>query len=53
VRTPILEIFEEDMYEILDVKGKIVVDVGAYIGDSAIYFALKGAKRAIMHCVRE
>jgi len=45
VRTPILEIFEEDMYEILDVKGKIVVDVGAYIGDSAIYFALKGAKR--------
>lgn len=45
MRIPILEIFEEGMYEILDVKGKIVVDVGAYVGDSAIYFALKGAKR--------
>jgi FkbM family methyltransferase len=44
MRTSILEIFEEGIYETLDVKGKIVVDVGAYIGDSAIYFALKGAK---------
>jgi FkbM family methyltransferase len=45
MRTPILEIFEEGMYEMVDVKGKIVVDVGAYISDSAIDFALKGAKR--------
>jgi len=31
----------------LDVKGKVVIDVGAYIGDSAIYFALKGARKVI------
>jgi len=32
------------MYKWLDVKGKDVIDIGANIGDSAIYFALKGAK---------
>ena len=31
----------------MNVKDKVVVDVGAYIGDSAIYFALKGAKKVI------
>jgi len=45
LRLPIIEIFEEGMYEMVDVKGKVVVDVGAHIGDSTIYFALKGAKR--------
>jgi len=34
-------------YEPLNVKGKIVIDVGAFVGDSAIYFALKGARRVI------
>jgi len=38
------ENFIEEEYKWLDVKGKDVVDVGANIGDSAIYFALKGAK---------
>ena len=33
------------MYKWLDVKGKDVIDIGANIGDSAIYFALRGAKR--------
>ena len=32
------------MYKWLDVKAKDVIDVGAYIGDSAIYFALRCAK---------
>jgi len=36
--------FIEEQYKWLDVKGKDVVDVGANIGDTAIYFALKGAK---------
>ncbi len=36
--------FVEESYKWLDVKGKDVIDVGAYIGDSAIYFALKGAR---------
>lgn len=40
------EIFVEDVYRILnsDLTGKIVVDIGAYIGDSAAAFALRGAE---------
>jgi len=38
------ENFVEEQYKWLDVEGKNVVDVGANIGDTAIYFALKGAK---------
>ena len=37
--------FIEQQYSWLDVKNKNVIDIGANIGDSAIYFALKGAKR--------
>ena len=40
----IKENFFDEEYKMLDVKGKDVVDVGANVGDSAIYFALKGAK---------
>jgi FkbM family methyltransferase len=40
------EIFMEDVYRIRDsdLTGKVVVDIGAYIGDSATAFALKGAE---------
>ena len=31
----------------MNVNDRVVVDVGAFVGDSAIYFALKGAKRVI------
>jgi len=41
------DIFDYGEYESLNVVGRVVVDVGAYVGDSAIYFALKGAKRVI------
>jgi FkbM family methyltransferase len=41
------EIFGLGVYASLDVKDKVVIDVGAFVGDSAIYFALKGAKRVI------
>ena len=34
-------------YYVLDVKGRSVLDVGAYIGDSAIYFNLRGARRVV------
>jgi len=47
VRSTVFQVFNNGDYEQLDVKGKVVIDVGAYIGDSAIYFALKGAKRVI------
>ena len=43
----ILEIFENCIYDTLNVSCRDVVDVGAFVGDSAIYFALKGAKRVI------
>ena len=38
------EQFILQQYNWFDVKGKNVVDIGANIGDTAIYFALKGAK---------
>ena len=40
----IYEEFVEEIYKFLEPRKKIVVNVGASIGDSAIYFALKGAK---------
>jgi len=38
------EIFRDNTYDV-DVKGRTVVDVGAGVGDSPIYFALNGAKK--------
>jgi len=38
------EIFRDGIYNV-DVKGRTVVDVGAGVGDSPIYFALNGAKK--------
>ena len=34
-----------DAYNVMDVKDSIVVDVGAYIGDTVVYFASRGARR--------
>jgi len=31
----------------VDVKNKSVVDIGAFVGDTAIYFAIKGAEKVI------
>jgi len=41
----IYEIFEDEDYKFLNVKNKNVLDIGAFIGDSVIYFILKGAKK--------
>ncbi len=43
----VVNIFLEDVYRILPVRGKVVLDIGANIGDSAIYFALRGASKVI------
>jgi len=43
----IVGIFIGDVYKFLPVKDRIVVDVGASIADSCIYFASQGAKRVI------
>jgi FkbM family methyltransferase len=41
----IYEVFEKEDYKFLNVKDKNVLDIGAFVGDSAIYFILKGAKK--------
>jgi FkbM family methyltransferase len=40
-------IYLNNIYQQLPVKGKTVVDVGANIADSSIYFALSGANKVI------
>ena len=40
-------VFFQEVYDFLPVYEKTVIDVGANIGDSSIYFALKGAKKVI------
>jgi FkbM family methyltransferase len=40
-------VFLKNAYSLLPVKGKIIIDVGANIGDSSIYFALRGAQKII------
>ena len=44
----IWEIFEERVYDV-DVSNKEVVDVGAGQGDSALFFALRGAKKVLAY----
>ena len=41
----IYDVFEEEDYKFLNVKDKNVLDIGAFIGDSPIYFIQKGAKK--------
>ncbi|MEM3555032.1 MAG: FkbM family methyltransferase [Candidatus Micrarchaeaceae archaeon] len=43
----IYETFINEAYSYLKVKDKIIVDIGANIGDTAIYFAIKGARKVI------
>lgn len=41
------EIFNDEIYGFLPVNNKIVVDIGANIGDSSIYFSKKNAKMVL------
>jgi FkbM family methyltransferase len=43
----LFNIFLKDVYRVLPIQGKVVLDVGANIGDSSIYFALRGAAKVI------
>jgi FkbM family methyltransferase len=42
----VFEIFDEHIYNV-DVYDKDVVDIGANVGDSSIYFAIKGARKVV------
>jgi FkbM family methyltransferase len=42
----LFEQFTSNQYKV-DVRGKIVVDIGAYLGETAVYFTLNGAKKVI------
>jgi FkbM family methyltransferase len=46
---PATSMFLYPEYGFLDVEGKIVLDIGAWVGDSSIYFASRGAKRVIAY----
>jgi len=43
------EVFYDNCYAGFDVSNGTVVDVGAFIGDSSVYFAYKGAKSSIAY----
>lgn len=47
VSTSVFEIFDANAYDNIDVYGRDVVDIGANVGDSSIYFALKGARKVV------
>ena len=42
--TPLTDIFFDEFYDRYDYKGGLVVDIGGYIGDTAVYFAKNGAR---------
>ncbi|AMD30084.1 hypothetical protein Nps_01685 [Candidatus Nanopusillus acidilobi] len=41
----IYDVFESEDYKFLNVQNKSILDIGAFVGDSSIYFILKGAKK--------
>jgi hypothetical protein len=43
----LISVYVKNEYQNLPVKDKIVIDIGAQIADSSIYFALKGASKII------
>jgi FkbM family methyltransferase len=42
-----VEVFVENEWGFLDVKGRHVIDVGAFNGDSSIYFVIRGAEKVV------
>jgi predicted RNA methylase len=43
--TYVIQIFIWDIYHIDNIKGRVVLDIGSGVGDSPIYFAMKGARK--------
>lgn len=45
----LIDLFHDDAYGFYNIEDKLVVDVGAFIGDSAIYFSSKGAREVVAY----
>ena len=45
----IIEVFIDEIYGRFDFDGKTILDVGGFIGDSAIWFIHKGAKNVVVY----
>ena len=43
------ETFIEKEYAFFDVKDSVVIDIGAYVGDTAIFFAKEGARKIVAY----
>ena len=43
IRIVLDELYLENVYDFADVKGAVVFDIGAYCGETAIYFSKRGA----------
>jgi len=43
------EVFFENTYGVFDYNGKIVIDIGGFIGNTATYFAVNGAKKVYVY----
>ena len=43
------ETFLDEEYDFFDVENSVVVDIGAYIGDTAVFFAHRGAKKIVAY----
>ena len=41
------DVFVEKELDVLDIKGRVIIDIGANIGDSTVYFAIMGAEKVI------
>lgn len=47
IEVAMADIFVHECYRFLPVRDKVVIDIGATIADSSIYFASRGAKKVI------
>ena len=43
----VYDVFVKNSYQFLPAKGKVVIDIGANVADSCIYFVLRGASKVV------
>jgi len=47
IRGTFADTFLSEDYHDANIRNKVIIDVGAFVGDSAIYFAFRGARKVI------